>query len=211
MTVGLPLLAWQRPEITKQCLRSVRDSVPKWVDLSIYYTISKEDPFYSDLKKLCKYADYCFEFDNYPVSEKLNYTVSQMKGYDFLMNLGSDDIVTANMWEQYKPLFSEYYVFGYKDFYFSHSGNMYYTEVASVAGAGRMIDWECVDKLDRFVSSERNMGLDFDTMTQLNNMNYEEYAMNQRGVCIYGIKSEVGIHSLKDYDTKKVCDKKILS
>lgn len=170
---------------------------PDWIDATIYCTVSPQDPHYTELKALAGEYGIVLEHDNFSVGRKLNYAVSHIN-HEWFMQLGSDDIVTPKMWKQFKPHFDDWYIFGYSDYYFTNGSESYHVDLPEIAGAGRCIHRDLMKQLNPFVD-EIDRGLDWSTMKRVYELSYQPHTMKQDGVCLYGIKSEVNIHPMREF------------
>lgn len=110
---------WKRPEILLLFQRHLRRTIPEWVDLQSVYIVSPEDPELEAIKWLLKNED-VFYYKNNPLGEKMNAGVNYVKRYefDYLMNIGSDNIFTVILWELYQQYFErDVDIFGINDFH----------------------------------------------------------------------------------------------
>ena len=108
------LAVWKRPEITELCFMGIhRLKTHLSYDISAFAVISEED-----MIPLCeKYGIDWVLTENLPLGKKKNYGLKQLADYDFdfLMEIGSDDLVTNDLLDQYLPYFNKYDFFGISD------------------------------------------------------------------------------------------------
>jgi len=141
---------WKRPDILKICLDGL-----KHIPVEPFFIISHEDPYYSEIKKLLK-DYYTCSFPNFPVGRKqnagINLALKEFK-FDYLMNFGSDNIVSPELFEIYKPYFEKNKLFfGVNNLYIMNYINkeiMFVEDynLQKPIGAARMIHRSILDKL----------------------------------------------------------------
>lgn len=110
---------YKRPEILLLFIRHLKRNLPDYAELKPVFIVSPEDPNIENVNWLLKGQD-IFYYKNQPLGEKMNAGVNYIKRYDFdyLMNIGSDNIWTGLLWELYKPYFeSKNKFFGINDFH----------------------------------------------------------------------------------------------
>jgi hypothetical protein len=148
---------WGRFEVVQMHCRSMvkfMESSP--YKMSYLAIISQEDPDFRDLRDLA----FGFNFDvcshkNLPVSEKLNAGIelAMEDSPDYIMNMGSDDLCSAEIWDEYKPFIEKKEkFFGIDschiiDFY---SKEAYYLDLyndSNPVGVLRMIHTTCIKDL----------------------------------------------------------------
>lgn len=108
------LAVWKRPEITEICFvginRLIRNSQ---IPIQAFAVISEES-----MIGLCeKYNIKWTFYKNEPVGEKKNHGLNEaMKlEWDYLLEIGSDDLVKDELVQLYTPFFGKYDLFGTKD------------------------------------------------------------------------------------------------
>lgn len=106
------LAAWRRPEITEICFMGL-NRLRKRFPLEALVVISEES-----MIPLCnKYNIKWTFYKNDPLGEKKNHGLNEaMKlEWEYLLEIGSDDLVKDELIELYQPLFGKYDYFGTKD------------------------------------------------------------------------------------------------
>ena len=101
---------WGRWEITqkhaKSIVRFIKES-PSWVEISYHCVVSPEDKDHKELLDIAFNSGFqVSEYRNSPVSTKLNALINlvlDISKPDYIMNMGSDDLVSADIWPLYKP------------------------------------------------------------------------------------------------------------
>lgn len=105
MTKILVLLPiWKREKITRICLDNLQE-LQKTRSIKVLTIVSE---------KWAKFASFSYGFDfveaqNEDLGKKMNKGIERAltMNFDYLMNLGSDDIITKELFEMYKPYFEE--------------------------------------------------------------------------------------------------------
>lgn len=191
---------WGRPRITK-----IFVSCLKWakLDAQVLMILSKEDQDYSKNLELVKDYDHCI-FKNEPLGKKLNAGIEYALDYDFdyLMNLGSDDLIHPSLFGLYRPFMEEkWQFFGLDKIYFYDiiSGKLGLS-LEYLWGAGRVISRQILEKLrekgEFLYKNEFFRGLDcnsIDKVKKLFNIDYK-HLKSEDFPYIVDIKSEVGIN-----------------
>lgn len=110
---------WKRPEILLIFLRHLKRNVPEWIDIKTVFVVSPEDPDLEKISWMLKNQE-VFYYKNTPLGEKMNAGINYIKRFkfDYLMNIGSDNVWTSELWEIYKPFFEKgSKLFGINDFH----------------------------------------------------------------------------------------------
>src|SRR5688572_7778218 len=114
------LAVWKRPEITEICFMGInRLRKSGLFPIEAFAVISEES-----MIPLCEKYDvqYCF-YKNQPLGEKKNYGLSQAmkKDFDYLIEIGSDDLLKTELLEAYAPYFGHKHFIGLSSFYYLNS------------------------------------------------------------------------------------------
>lgn len=148
---------YKRPEVLQLCLiglKKLREMVKSWV-IAPVFILSPEDEHMKTNEKLVKSAGFkVVYFKNLPVSDKLNAGIRycwEHYDFDYLMNLGSDDLIHPQIEQLYAPyLEKNVHFFGINTLYFWDFNNekvIYfdtYNTNGSI-GAARMIHKSIID------------------------------------------------------------------
>jgi hypothetical protein len=149
MKILIFLAVWRRPEITEICFMGI-DRLRKAgsFEIDTLAVISEKS-----MIPLCKKYDIDFvEHKNEPLGEKknvgLNYAM--LKSWDYLIEIGSDDLLKTEILECYRPFFErgdEF--FGIKDFIFlnSEDGKCRRLKSDTIYGAGRCMSRKLIERL----------------------------------------------------------------
>jgi hypothetical protein len=193
---------WKRPEITKIWVEGMKYFLTP--NISVLAILSNEDPNYNDNIEIIKDEfNYCF-YDNNPLGKKLNagieYALDNFE-FDYLMNLGSDDIIHPGIWS----LYDQYFKVGNK--FFGLDVVYFYDKISSklacstpyLWGAGRVIHREILEKIrikgDFLYKNEFSQGLDCNSIEKVKfllNIEYKQVETNDFPYLV-DIKSEIGI------------------
>ena len=141
------LAVWKRPEITEICfigLRRLRKNSRHPIEV---LAVISED----EMIPLCEKYDVRWTFyKNNPLGEKKNHGVTEaMKlEWDYLIEIGSDDLIKDELLEKYEPYFGKYEMFGTKDSIIINSENGHCNRLSSDTpyGLGRCISREVIQK-----------------------------------------------------------------
>ena len=108
------LAVWKRPEITKICFVGINRLIKNSrLPIEAFAVISEES-----MIPLCKKYNINYTFyKNDPVGEKKNHGLNEaMKlEWDYLLEIGSDDLVKDELIDLYEPFLGKYDLFGTKD------------------------------------------------------------------------------------------------
>lgn len=169
------LAVWRRPEITRLCFLGINRlrRHPKY-NIQVLAVISEPE-----MISLCESHDIKWVMhQNYPLGKKKNYGLNICKEYEFdwLMEIGSDDIITDAMLDHYYQKFSQYKFFGITDMAYIESESgvcRRLTSHQSTYGAGRCISREILEKAEwKLWKEDLNRGLDNDSTRKINKLGY---------------------------------------
>jgi len=178
---------WQRPEVTRLHLQSIEECKKK-TDIIYLAVISPEDPYFGELFDLAREfkCEIC-TYQNIPLGQKhnagINYAIRNL-GFDYLMNIGSDDCIFPVLFKEYKThMENEVPFFGIMNFYLKN----YYTgeellfdrakELTDyLMGGCRMIHRKILQKFaDEYINlykNEINSGLDTSSQQKIIKMGF---------------------------------------
>lgn len=156
------LAVWKRKSITELCFRGI-DRLRKHPDFQIeaLAVISEEE-----MIPLCeKYGINWVIYKNEPLGEKKNFGLRNAKEFDFdyLMEIGSDDLILNELLDDYKPLIGKNDFFGISDAAYinSETGECRRHTSKSTYGAGRMIARSGLEKANWNLWNDKlNRGMD---------------------------------------------------
>lgn len=203
MRILLYLAVWQRPEITEICFMGINRLRRAGIfDVDAFAVISEES-----MKPLCRKYDieYCFH-KNLPLGEKKNFglTEAMKKDWDYLIELGSDDLIKTEVLELYKPYFGVRDCLGLTNLCFinSSTGECKVTAPRTFFGLARAISRNGVvrsalrkDGKYRLWKSFLNKGLDNDSAFRMAFEGVFEKRVHSLEPLAIDIKSNVNIHS----------------
>jgi len=183
---------WKRENITKICFDNLKE-LQNDFNIEVLCIVSEQ---WSKLMAF-EYGFKYVEASNECLGNKMNIGVraSLKYDYDYLMNLGSDDIITKELFDLYEPLFKEDYpFFGSTKLTFinSKSKEVKVSDYGILIGAGRCIKKDVlIDVLEygeMYDSIQK--GLDLNSMSKFNCKMKE---LKNDYNTIYDIKSDVNI------------------
>jgi hypothetical protein len=142
------LAAWKRPEITEICFMGInRLRKNSRLPIETLCVISEES-----MIGLCeKYGIRWTFYKNDPLGEKKNHGLNEaMKlEWDYLLEIGSDDLVKDELLELYEPYFGKYDLFGTKDAVIINSkdGECRRLKSDTTYGLGRCISRKVIENI----------------------------------------------------------------
>lgn len=191
------LAVWRRPEITELCFMGINRlrNHPSY-DIDALAVISEPD-----MISLCnQYGIKWLMHENLPLGKKKNAGLVAAASYDFdyLMEIGSDDLITDDLLTQYLDYIGKYDFFGISDAAYIESENGTCRRLItdkSTYGAGRMINRKVLDAMGwRLWNDNLNRGLDNDSVRSIESKGFNFYkvpAGNAPGVI--DVKSDENI------------------
>ena len=157
------LAVWKRPEITELCFMGIQrlKKHPNY-EISAFAVISEPE-----MAPLCnKYGIDWVSTSNHPVGRKKNYGLKQLANqeFDYLLEIGSDDLITNDLLTAYLPFFDQYEFFGISDAIYIESENgecRRHISHKTTYGAGRIISKRLLEEMNYNIwADELNRGLD---------------------------------------------------
>lgn len=194
---------WKREAITKICLDNLKE-LQKDFNIEVLCVVSEQWAKVEAFKRGFKHV----EVSNECLGTKMNRGVEKALEYewDYFMNLGSDDIITKDLFKCYEPYFKDgLSMFGSTRLTFidSQAKEAKTFDYGIMIGAGRCIRRdvlkECVFKNGEVeMYSKIQAGLDMDSMGRF--MRYSMTEIKNPFNSIYDIKSAVNIWAYKDFN-----------
>jgi glycosyltransferase involved in cell wall biosynthesis len=143
------LAVWKRPQITELCFMGI-NRLMKHPDYDIQaLAVISED----EMKPLCdRYGINYVYAENTPLGRKKNIGLKHAKEFDFeyMMEIGSDDLVFDDLLNKYKPFINKNHFFGINDFAFIDTETNLCRRQRNKGyyGAGRMISRYVLESMD---------------------------------------------------------------
>ena len=209
------LAVWKRPLITELCFRGIdRLKTHPAFDISALAVISEESVI-----PLCeKYGVKWVMYKNEPLGEKKNFGLKEAKkmDFDYLMEIGSDDLVLNELLDNYKNVIGKSEFFGISDAAYinSETGECRRLISRSTYGAGRMISKKALELVGwNLWYDHLNRGMDNNSVSALNRKGvpyYRTAPMEFPGVI--DVKSKENIWKFNyflgvEYDKANILDK----
>lgn len=149
---------WKRPQITEICFMGI-NRLRESFDIDAFAVISEEE-----MKPLCdKYnVKYCM-YKNHPLGEKKNYGIGQslQLEWDYLIEIGSDDLVKDDLIKSYMPFFGHRPTIGASEFIHLNSKTGECRSFKSmIHGAATAISRQTVERFKKLWDDSRSIGLD---------------------------------------------------
>lgn len=163
------LAVWRRPSITEICFTGIQrlKNHPDY-DIRALAVISEES-----MIPLCeKYGVEWVMYKNEPLGEKKNAGLQKAKEieFDYLMEIGSDDLILNELLDDYKQYLGKYLFFGVSDAAYIESDTLACRRLISRStyGAGRMIHRSVLEKVDwKLWNDHINRGMDNNSVLSL--------------------------------------------
>lgn len=209
------LAVWKRPEITELCFAGIKrlKQHPDFI-IEALAVISEES-----MIPLCeKYGIHYVMHENKPLGKKKNYGLQEAKSFqfDFLMEIGSDDLVLTELLDVYKKFMVKYDFFGVRDIAFlcSETGACKRVTNHTNIGAGRLISRRALEKTNFIIwKDDIDRGLDKRSEIELYkaNFNYWQIPPSETPLII-DVKSSENLWKFSqfkgdDYDFNLIMDK----
>lgn len=172
LAIILPI--YKREEITTLCLKHLKYQSDRY-GLDVFVVGSELDKSREIVRS---FGFNYYEYENNPLSSKLNYILSKTKNYDGVILMGSDNFINDSIVELYLSLdLSKSIYYGFDDLHFYEvesqklaTKGVYYENKMSI-GVARLFSKEALKKADyRLWRIEKNSGLDtcsFNLLCQL--------------------------------------------
>lgn len=164
------LAVWKRPQITELCFLGInRMKTHPAYDIQALAVISEES-----MIPLCeKYGVNWVMYKNEPLGEKKNFGLSKAKEFefDYLMEIGSDDLILNELLDDYKNYIGKYDFFGINDAAYINSETGDCRRLISnnsTYGAGRMIHRRILESVNwKLWNDGINKGMDNNSILSL--------------------------------------------
>jgi len=209
---------WQRPEIFEICLQGIKRLQkydPKRFQIQPFFVISES----CAAKLLLKYK-YDFVYaENAPLGAKKNTGIRYAfdnYDFDYIMEIGSDDLVTNEWLETALPLMEQNVKqFHPCDVYFvdARNGETAYWKTDKILGAGRFISREAIAqviKRDNLWEPVGRRGMDTYSWRQLLKYGIGNKIIDTGDVVSIDIKSDVNINQMSTFKPSPLALEEIL-
>jgi len=195
---------WKRPKITKIHFESITRLKREGYEFIPFVVLSE-----NEMIPLCE--EYGIKYvwaENRPVGTKHNTGIKESLKieWDYLMVLGSDDIISSSLFDHYEPLMGKDF-FGVRDIHFFdyRTGRFgYYRQDHGHVGAGRMHSRRMIETIlnKGCFYPAINKGLDnaSEKIAKENGFNIETVVTI--GPCVIDIKSDVNLWKFNSFPTK---------
>ena len=198
--VLLPI--WGRMNITELCLSNIKKLQKDYI-IDVLCVVSEQ---WAKLMAF-KYGFSYVEVSNDDLGHKMNVGVERAlkMDFDYLMNLGSDDIITKELLDEYKEqMDNNSPMFGITKvcFFDSKTKELKEVDYGHLIGAGRMIRKDIIEKLavtnDKVTMYDKGLknGLDNNSRKRFMSVAMRELSLN--GNMIIDIKSDENIWKFSD-------------
>ena len=203
---------WKRHSIFKKFVKSFiefKKAAPHKVSIEMVCVLSPEDPEYlNHCELLNKHKIKYVVYTNFPVSRKMNALVNyvyQNYEFDYLMNIGSDDLINSKLWELYKPfIIAEEKYFGLNQFYcYDKKQNLscLFRMDDMIVGGGRMIHYSILKEVLRhgnLYPEKSDSGLDSESNEIIYKFTgFKGHIIESNEPYILDLKTEVNINAIE--------------
>lgn len=210
------LALWRRPEITELCFMGL-DRLKRHdsFNISVFAVISEKE-----MIPLCdKYGVKWIMHDNQPLGKKKNYGLRQLKNidFDYMMEIGSDDLITNELLDQYLDYFGKYECFGISDAAYINSETLECRRLTSQKtnyGAGRCISKKVLEECNWVLWNDGlGRGLDNNSILKIETLGYKYQKVEPKDVPgVIDIKSNENLWKFnyflgEEYDVNLVLQK----
>jgi len=167
---------YKRPEIFKIFAENL--NFPSWIEAKVVAVLSKEDKFLSQNVRTCTKHNFVITYsDNEPLGAKMNHGIewgSLFTDWQYLMNIGSDDIINDDYWEKVQAhLLNGINMVGMNQIYAfnCYSNDTLKLKIDMIWGGGRLIKRDIIeqtiDKLGYIYTPYMSSGLDTDSQANI--------------------------------------------
>lgn len=210
------LAVWRRPEITELCFMGI-ERMRKHKSYSIKALAVISEP---EMIPLCqKYDINWIMTDNYPLGKKKNKGLVEASNFefDYLMEIGSDDLVTNELLDCYLSYFGKYDFFGISDAAYIESENLACRRLIfhkSTYGAGRCISRKMLEDMNwNLWDNNLQRGLDNNSTLRCSTKGYQFHKVEPMDVPgVIDVKSQENLWKFnyflgQEYDINLLFDK----
>jgi hypothetical protein len=172
MKILMMIPCWHRPEIVAMFVQNLRRNLPDYAEIIPYFVLSPEDPDCEVLTRITDGYDRTFT-TNTPLGRKKNMGLSRAVSleWDYMMDMGSDDIFTAQLWAYLKPYIlsnAEYFgilhTYSYNPYLnkavYMPNYHISYDDNITAQGQGRCVRRDVVEKCMPLWDSSAPFGMD---------------------------------------------------
>ena len=194
---------WKREKITRICLDNLRE-LKKDINLDVLCVVSEQWAKLAAFEYGFKYV----EASNDNLGAKMNIGVKESLKYkyDYLMNMGSDDIITKELFKIYDPHFkkgSDFFGGTRVTFIDSISRDCKQFDYKVMIGAGRCIKRSLIENVGQMYDTDIECGFDANSMRKFKSCSMVE--IQNPYETIIDIKSDVNIWNYEELPfTEKV-------
>lgn len=191
------LAVWKRPSITELCFMGIqRMKAHPDYNIQALAVISEE----SFIPMCEQYGINLVMYKNDPLGEKKNYGLQKAKDFDFdyLMEIGSDDLVLNELLTDYQKYIGKYDVFGITDAAYVNSESGECRRLISrhsTYGAGRMISRKALEAMNwKLWSDGLTKGMDNNSVLALQRKGFKYTKAEPVAFpCVIDVKSQDNI------------------
>lgn len=195
---------WKRPEITEICfigINRLRKLCPQY-QIEAFAVISEEE-----FIPLCNlHKIHWVMAENLPLGRKHNTGIREALklDWDYVMNIGSDDIVSHEIFTQYQKYFDrkcDFFGINSIGFFDAKTQGFIFNQTDSTFpyGAARVMSRRLIEQVDPFWPDELNKGLDRASQANARERGFDISIVKINEPLVIDIKSNVNIWGFKKY------------
>lgn len=211
---------WQRPAVFEICLKGIKrlqQYKPDVFRIHPFFIVSE-----AEAARMCqKYGFDFLYYHNQPLGAKKNAGLDyalQMYGWDYMMEIGSDDIINNSYLDFVEPyLRAKTPQLCPHDVWFidTITGKTAYWETDKVLGAGRMISRATIQKVYnkkyKLWDAELSRGMDTSSWRNILRHNIENTIIKTDAIYALDIKSSVNINPLTNFQASEISPRDLLA
>lgn len=213
MKITIVTGVWKRPEVFEMFSKGIENL---GVDVRVIVAGSEGDTSRTMVES--KGFEY-IEVPNRPLSNKMNATTRAAKGSDYVICMGSDDIISPELFQEYLKYMNEDYDFvGLTDFYFYDTESkraMYWggyndKRKGTSIGAGCVISAKLLNNMCHEPwKNGLNKGLDGSMQRRINGK-VAKFSLKEKGLFALDIKSSTNITPFELWKNSSYIDAQII-
>jgi hypothetical protein len=224
MKIGIVTAMWLRPEVFKMFAKGVNELYRVFPDVDIECFIAgSEGNISKDLALSTVHNCTYIERPNNPLATKMNAALSLAKGCDYVLCVGSDDIIHPELLDYYiKLAYKGYDFIGVTDFYFYDTKSQRFAywggyrenyRKGVTCGAGRFLSASLLNKWNWEIWNDNQSHiLDSSMELKLNNTQHSAYtfSLKEYGLFALDIKSGTNMTPFELWDNTEFINGELL-
>jgi glycosyltransferase involved in cell wall biosynthesis len=213
MIISVVTGVWKRPEVFKLFAKGIK-AIPYPLNVIVVGSEKHRS------RKLVEDEGFTYiEHKNRPLSNKMNAAMQAAKGSDYVICMGSDDIISPDLFSlYYRYMVDGYEAIGLTDLYFYEleTGKAIYWggysdyRKGKTVGAARCISGEVLDWWE-WKAWDDNLNKYLDSSMKLEGLNLKKISLKETNLLAVDIKSKTNITPFKLWDNSTYIDSNIIT